>query len=124
MLLFPDMSRDQHEAQEFCFCDPCTKEEWRKLKHQVVGGEGTDKYLPFVFAKADSDWVCVILRGTYDTDDECLTTAAWIRLVREFTGMIYALPFREGRALTAQTMSAIIARTSGVPYHQVRHIKV
>jgi hypothetical protein len=123
MLLFPDMSREQHEAQEFCFCDPCTKEEWRRLKHQVkCTREG---YLPHVIKHDDSkEEIAIILRGTWDTDEDCVTTAAYLRLVHEFSGMIYALPFREGSALTSQPMSAIIARTAGVPFFQVRHIEV
>lgn len=123
MLLFPDMSREQHEAQEFCFCDPCTKEEWRSLKHQVhCTREG---YLPHVIKKTDeNEEVAIILRGTWDTDDDCVTTAAYLRMVHEFSGMIYALPFRDGPALTGQPMAAIIGRTAGVPFYQVRHIEV
>jgi len=121
MLLFPDMTREQHEAQEFCFADPCTLPEWNKLKAEASHPEG---YLPFCYKTSDEEQICIVLRDRYDTDDECLTTAAWIRMVREFTGMIYALPYSDRPTLTATPMANIIARTSGVPFFQVRHIEV
>lgn len=122
MLLFPDMSRTQHEAQEFCFADPCTLTEWQKLLKEDASIP--DGYLPFCYKQSDEEEICLILRDKYDTDDDCLTTAAWIRMVREFTGMIYALPYSDRPALTATPMANIIARTSGVPFFQVRHIEV
>ena len=121
VLLFPDMTRKQHEAQEFCFADPCTLPEWNKLKAEASHTEG---YLPFCYKPDGDEIVCIILRGPDDTDDDCLTTAAWIRMVREFTGMIYALPYSDAPALAATSMANIIARTAGVPFHQVRHIEV
>lgn len=122
MLLFPDQSREQHEAQEFCFADPCTLPEWNRLKAEASTPEG---YLPFCYKECDEgEQVCIILRDATATDDDCLTTAAWIRLTREFTGHIFALPFKDSVALTSQSMAQIIARTSGVPFHQVKHIEV
>jgi hypothetical protein len=121
MLLFPDQTREQHEAQEFCFADPCTLPEWNKLKAEASTPEG---YLPFVYKECDEEQVCIILRDATATDEDCLTTAAWIRMVREFSGYIFALPFKDSVALTSQSMAQIIARTAGVPYHQVRHIEV
>ena len=122
MLLFPDQTREQHEAQEFCFADPCTLPEWNKLKAEASTPEG---YLPFVYKECDEEQICIILRDATATDDDCLTTAAWIRMVRGFSGYIFALPYREGAALTmGQSMAHIIARTAGVPSHQVRHIEV
>ena len=127
MLLFPDQSRDQHEAQEFCFADPCTREEWRQLKHQSnTRDASTPKgFLPYVIKTTDEgEQLAIILRGTWDTDDDCVSTAAMLRMVQEFSGMIYALGFREGSTLTSQPMTKIIARTAGVPFFQVRHIEV
>jgi hypothetical protein len=120
MLLFPDMNREQHKAQEFCFAAPTSQIEWLKLKAKVsCTREG---YLPHVIVKEDEEEIALVLRDLSDTDDDCVATGAYLRMVLEFTGMIYALPYAQGPIGT--TIASIIARTAGVPPHQVRHVEV
>lgn len=119
MLLFPDMNRTQHEALEFCFAAPCAEVEWRKLyKHCAINHE----WLPYHIVTEDEEKIALILRKPEDSDDDCLATGAYLRMVKEFTGMMYALPYATGPIGT--TIASIIARTAGVPPHQVRHVEV
>lgn len=119
MLLFPDMARDQHKAQEFCFAAPCAEVEWRKLHKHCALNSG---YLPYHIVKEEDEKIAIVLREDHNTDDDCLATGAYLRLVKEFRGMIYALPYSTGPIST--TLASIIARTAGVPPHQVRHVEV
>lgn len=119
VLLFPDISRSQHEAQEFCFAAPCAEVEWRQIHGHCALNSG---YLPYHIAREDDEEVAIVLRSDQDTDEDCLATGAYLRMVKEFTGMIYALPYAPGPIAT--TVAAIIARTAGVPPHQVRHVEV
>lgn len=119
MLLFPDVSREQHEAQEFVFASPCTFAEWQRVRDKAKRYPG---YLPFALVKEDEETIAIICRKDCDSDDDCVTTAAWLRLVREFSGMIYALAYTHLPAPTST--GAIIARTAGVNPKQVRHVEV
>lgn len=130
MLLFPDMTRDQHDAQEFCFAAPCTTQEWYKLmalakKTKPPKGAGvmeTD-FLKYVLIEEDDETICIIPRPATATDDDCVASGAYIRMVAEFTGMIYAVP-SSCDTRVGESMASIIHRTAGVPPHQVRHVEV
>ena len=136
MMLFPDMGRKQYEDNDnFVFAAPCTDAEWCHM-YAEAQVEPDDKYLPFVFwgegpatfsrqnrvLGIPGDVVCIILREPTSSDEDALTTAAWIRVSEEFTGMIYAVGFVSG-ALSQSTPS-IVCRTAGVNPKQVRHIEV
>lgn len=121
MLLFPDMTREQHEAEEFCYAAPCTFDEWKQLRADVQLPH--DNYLPFVSKEDDNrEEIYLILRSDSDSDNECVATAAYIRFAMQHTGMIYAIGYT--LAQPSNSIASIIGRTSGVPYHQVRHIEV
>lgn len=127
MLLFPDVTRAQPEAETFVFAAPCDHHEWRRLdKHstEIPSSPDGEKYLPyFVFREKDeSETIIAILRGPKDSDEDCLQTAAYLRMVEEFRGMIYALPYHPNSAEI--TMADIIARTAGVKPQHVRHVSL
>lgn len=119
VLLFPDMARNQHEAQEFCFAAPCAEVEWKSIYKRCALNSG---YLPYHIVKEDGEKVALILRDMGDSDDDCLATGAYLRMVKEFTGMIYAVPY--SRLELGTSIASIIARTAGVPPHQVRHVEI
>ncbi len=121
MLLFPDMRREQYEGNDnFVFAAPCTKVEWDYLHNKSVQEE---HYLPYIFMKDDPDDVsCLILRLPEITDEQAVTTAAWIRVSEEYTGMIYAVSFES--VPTIQSLSSIVARTAGCNPKQVKHIEI
>lgn len=123
MLLFPDMSRTTYDGSEtFVFAAPCLRDEWhRLLRHPQAINDGTR--LPFVLLQGGSkeDHVCIILRRDETTDDECVETAAWVRIAYEnFNGMIYAMHHVE--APQCASIANIIARTAGANPKQVKHI--
>ncbi len=127
MLLYPDMRRDLYDANDnFVFAAPCTEAEWRQLN---ADAQMSGDYLPFLFIKetyhenAPSDVTCIILMSPNTPDDDAIATAAWIRVVEEYTGMIYALNF-EADYSRSNSLSSIVARTAGVPPKQVRHIEL
>jgi hypothetical protein len=127
VLLFPDLSREQHHAQEFVFAVPCRKHEWHKLYQQAERinqpQDGVaSPFLPYYKTREDDEEIIIILRSPVNTDEQCLSTAAYLRMVDEFTGMIYSLPYSETDAMNS--IADIIRRTAGVPPHQVRHIEV
>lgn len=122
MLLFPDMRKERHEAQEFVFAAPCTYAEWAKLKSQCKFHWDDKQYLPYTLVKEDDEQIAIICRSQEDSDDDCLVTAAYLRMVVEFTGMIYALPYQTDHL--NNSIGAIIARTAGVDPKQVRHVEV
>lgn len=121
VLLFPDMTRSQHEAQEFCFAAPCAEVEWKSILNRCALNSG---YLPYHIVEEveDEERVALILRDMSDSDDDCLATGAYLRMVKEFTGMIYAVPY--SRLELGTSIASIIARTAGVPPHQVRHVEI
>lgn len=120
MLLFPDVTRQQHESEHFVFSVPCTLDEWRKLctkQHWV-----DNHYLSYVILEEDEEPIAIILVDSGNTDDEALTLAAHLRMVSDFTGMIYALPYHTDRL--NNSIGSIIARTAGVNPKQVRHVEI
>jgi len=121
MLLFPDMRREQYEGNDnFVFAAPCTKVEWDYLHSKSVQEE---HYLPYIFMKDDPDDVtCLVLRLPEITDEQAVTTAAWIRVSEEYTGMIYAVSFES--VPSVQSLSSIVARTAGCNPKQVKHIEI
>ena len=120
MLLFPDMRRALYtDNDNFVFAAPCTKSEWDYLhKHSIQ----LDHYLPFIIINELEDVTCIILRHPEITDDQTVTTAAWIRISEEYTGMIYALSYES--VPTAQSLSSIVARTAGCNPKQVKHVEI
>lgn len=122
MLLFPDMRKERHEAQEFVFASPCTYAEWFKLKGRCGFRWGDKQYLPYTLVKEGEERIAIICRSPDDSDDDCLVTAAYLRMVGEFTGMIYALPYQTDRL--NNSIGSIIARTAGVDPKQVRHVEI
>lgn len=121
MLLYPDMSRTNYDGSEtFVFAAPCTKDEWYKLlRHGGCINNGTQ--LPYFLSNEKEDPVCIILRREESTDDECVETAAWIRVAVEgFNGMIYAMDYVD--APQFGSVAKIIARTAGANPKQVKHI--
>lgn len=128
MLLYPDMSRESYSGNDnFVFAAPCQEWEWESMWRSC---DKDEDYLPYVIINeffhenAPPDWVaCVILMRDSDSDDDALTTAAWLRVTQEYTGMIYAIkcdPAYQGET----SLSSIVARTSGVDPKQVRHIEL
>lgn len=131
MLLYPDMRRESYGANDdFVFAAPCTETEWETLNAAALTArpESSD-YLPYTFIKesyhdeAPADVTYIILMSPQTPDDDAIATAAWIRVVEEYTGIIYALTF-ESEYNSNQSLSSIIARTAGVPPKQVRHIEL
>lgn len=123
MLLFPDMSRTTYNGSEtFVFAAPCTRNEYYQiLRHPQATDDGVR--LPFVLLQGGDkdDHVCIILRRDETTDDECVETAAWIRIVHEnFNGMIYAMTYVSEPMFGS--IASVIARTSGANPKQVKHI--
>ncbi len=124
MLLYPDMSKDTYEGSDyFCFSAPCTKAEWDNMYSQRISQDQSEHYLPFLVMKdeAAEEEVCVVLRFPHTTDEQAVTTAAWIRTAKEFTGMIYAVGHDNAYG-DMQSLSSIIARTAGCSPAQVRHL--
>lgn len=120
MLLFPDVTREQHESEHFVFSVPCTLDEWRKLctkQHWV-----DNHYVSYVILEEDKEPIAIILVDSGNTDDEALTLAAHLRMVSDFTGMIYALPYTTEPP--DHWIGNIIARTAGVDPKKVRHVEV
>jgi len=127
MLLYPDMRRETYTGNDnFVFAAPCLEVEWKSL---LANASKNPNQLPFTYIKerfhenAPPDVTCIILMSPQSTDDDAIATAAWIRVVDEYTGMIYALTFDPAYA-GATTLSSIVARTSGVDPKQVRHIEL
>lgn len=121
MLLYPDQSRTTYDGSEtFVFAAPCTKDEWyRLLRHGGCINDGSR--LPYIMTGKKEDQVCIILRRSETTDDECVETAAWIRVAAEnFNGMIYAMDYVD--APQYGSVAKIIARTAGANPKQVKHI--
>jgi len=118
MLLYPDMSRDQHTSETFCFAAPCTKDEWyRMYRSSMCVKDGIR--MPYVMLSEDGEQAVIILRGPEVPDSSCVETAAWIRItLPNFNGMIYAMKY----APTVFTsVAATIARTAGANPRQVKH---
>ncbi len=130
MLLYPDMRRETYNANEnFVFAAPCTEIEWKELFANRNEPNRDRDYLPFTFIKetfhenAPPDVTCIILMSPNTPDDDAIATAAWIRVVEEYTGMIYALTFDPAYA-GETSLSSIVARVAGVNPKQVRHIEI
>lgn len=123
MLLFPDLTKKQHEAEHFVFAYPCSSTEWHKLFDHARRTKTPKEYYPYVFIDDRDERIAIILRPQMGTDEECLTTAAYLRMVKEHTGMIYALPFNLNFD-EDYSFGAIIARTAGVDPKKVRHVEV
>ena len=131
MLLYPDMRRETYDANDnFVLAAPCTEAEWKELlKMRQPKFDGDENYLPFTFIKetyhdnAPPDVTCIILMFLHTPDDDAIATAAWIRVVEEYTGMIYALTFDPAYA-GETSLSSIVARVAGVNPKQVRHIEI
>ncbi len=135
MLLYPDMRRKLYDANDnFVFAAPCTEPEWKELyeRRQTIADRGDQAhcaYLPYTFIKetfhenAPPDVTCIILMSPNTLDEDAVVTAAWIRVVDEYTGMIYALTFDPAYA-GETSLSSIVARVAGVNPKQVRHIEI
>ncbi len=130
LLLYPDMRRELYDANDnFVFAAPCTEAEWKVLFGQRSEPNRDRDYLPFTFIKehfhenAEPDVTCIILMSPNTPDDDAIATAAWIRVVEEYTGMIYALTFDPAYA-GETSLSSIVARVAGVNPKQVRHIEI
>ena len=130
MLLYPDMRRKPYDANEnFVFAAPCTEAEWKELFASRSEPNRDRDYLPFTFVKetfhenAPPDVTCIILMSPNTLDEDAIATAAWIRVVDEYTGMIYALTFDPAYA-GETSLSSIVARVAGVNPKQVRHIEI
>ena len=93
---------------------------------QQARGIGSKHYLPWVIMtdSMKDEKVCVILRRPHNTDDEAVTSAAYIRSVKEFSGMIYAMKFDDSYGDLPISYATIIARTSGCDPSQVRHLDI
>lgn len=122
MLLFPDMTKEQPDAGEFCFATPCTLDEWTKLSRSGKVEWVKNFMVPYIMVKEDKEKIAIILMDSGNTDDEAMTLAAYLRMVQDFTGMIYALPYTHDTP--DMWIGSIIARTSGVDPKKVRHIEV
>jgi len=123
LLLYPDMSRTTYDGSEtFVFAAPCSDDEWNKLlRHPNCLNDGT--HLPYLTSGEGEDQVCIILRRHENTDDECVETAAWIRVTLEnFGGIIYAMT--HVTAPQYGSIAQIIARTAGANPKQVKHIDI
>lgn len=119
MLLYPDMSRSGYDAKEFVFASPCSYAQWDRALRRATKDVG---YLPWLEIEEEGESIVIICRSPEHTDDDCLTTAAWLRIVNNFRGMIYALPY-DDKPLD-YSIGAVLARTSGVDPKQVRHVEV
>lgn len=121
MLLFPDMSKEQHFADHFVYAAPCTSTEWHKVLGRCKTKEPDEQgFMPYTYLDEEGEKICIIPRPFGASDDDCLGTAAWIRMVDEFRGMIYALPYCNEE--WPNTIASIIARTAGVEPSKVRHV--
>ena len=126
MLLYPDMRRKAYEASDhLVFAAPCSEADWWKLR---MGASSDNSHLPFTFITEGRhtilrDATCIILVSPHTPDDDVINTAAWIRVTKEYTAMIYAVPFDPGYQMDSST-AAIIVRTAGVDPKQVRHIEI
>lgn len=123
VLLFPDMSKEQHYADHFVYAAACTPEEYYMLRDRCKTKEPEAAgFLPYTFIEEDEETICIIPRPRGVSDDDCLGTAAYVRMVEEFTGFIYAVPFTEKTALGSLSLAQVIAKTAGVDPAKVRHI--
>lgn len=123
MLMYPDMSRTTYDGSEtFVFAAPCTRDEWYQLLRDPRAVNDGIR-LPYIVSgdSMEEEIVCVILRRDESTDEECVETAAWIRVTQEnFNGMIYATGYVD--APQFGSVASIIARTAGANPNQVKHI--
>lgn len=121
MLLYPDMSRQTYDGSEtFVFAAPCIKDEFYQLLRNGKTVKSGDR-LPYLVTGEKEDQVCLILRHDYDTDEQALETAAWIRVAHEgFNGIIYAMQYIDAPAFGS--IASIVARTAGANPKQVKHI--
>lgn len=131
LLLFPDMLSEQHAAEEFVYAAACQPHEWHRLfdvarqrqQRQEPQPPATDTpLLSHLMVAEEGEKICIILQGAADTREQATTTAAYIRMVGEFSGMIYVLPYND--APVSNSLADIINRTAGVPPHQIRHIDI
>lgn len=99
MLLWPDPRVDeQPENLTTCFAVPIDSCEWEYLLGRCK--QEQSNFMPFTILEGDEIYfmrsagedgyerVAILLRNNEDAD-ECLESAAWIRVKHEFNGMIY-----------------------------------
>lgn len=93
--LFPDQSRQNYTGSEdFIFAAPIDEHDWKRLEEMASFSMNTTK-TPFVnLPKAsynDDCGVTVLLRREYESDDDMLEAAAWLRMAKSNTDRIYAI---------------------------------
>lgn len=92
--LFPDQSRASYTGSaDFIFASPIQEQDWKQLEPMASFCMNTTKtpfvHLPKGSYNADCD-VTILLRRDYETDDDMLEAAAWLRMAKNVTSRIYA----------------------------------
>ena len=92
--LFPDQSRTSYTGSaDFIFASPIQEQDWKQLEPMASFCMNTTKtpfvHLPKGSYNADCD-VTILLRRDYETDDDMLEAAAWLRMAKNVTSRIYA----------------------------------
>lgn len=93
--LFPDQSRSSYTGSaDFIFASPIQERDWKELEPMASFCMNTTKTpyaaLPKGSYNADCD-VTILLRRDYETDDDMLEAAAWLRMAKNVTARIYAV---------------------------------
>lgn len=107
--LYPDMGRSQYTKNDtFVYAAPITTDVWMQLqKYARHDGEKNGFLLPDDIEGLDD---VIILRSKHMTDDDCMTTQAFIRLVHGNRERVYCVPYRD------QVSTAVLANaTAGAP---------
>lgn len=93
--LFPDQSREHYTGSEdFVFAAPIDEESWKQLEGAASFSMNTSK-TPFVNLDKgmfnDDCGVTLLLRRDYESDDDMLEAAAWLRMAKNCQARIYAV---------------------------------
>lgn len=93
--LFPDQSRANYTGSaDFIFASPVQERDWKQLEELASFCMNNTKTpfttLPKGTYNADCE-VTLLLRRDYETDDDMLEAAAWLRMVKNNTSRIYAI---------------------------------
>jgi hypothetical protein len=86
-------------SADFIFAGPIDERDWKRLEPMASFCMNTTKTpfvnLPKETYNDDCD-VTLLLRRDYETDDDMLEAAAWLRMAKSCTARIYAIPsYRE-----------------------------
>lgn len=137
MILYPDMNRERyHGGETFVFATAIQRIDWEwliakafRLKHETPDGmyyliiqdttlsppDNDDSASVYSMANEDVHDVCILFRSAMRTDDNCKDAGAWIRAVKQYSGMIYATPATDR---DPSSIAAILS-TSACPPEQV-----